>query len=50
MPEKKKIQPKRHDRYHRMVMDYSEASFHQNEEIILLLTEIKDLLKKKSEK
>lgn len=45
--EKPKILPKRRDRYHRMVVDYSEAGFHQNEEIIKLLKEIRDLLKKK---
>lgn len=45
--EKKRVSnPKRRDRYHRIVVDYAEAGFHQNEEILKILKEIRDLLKK----
>ena len=47
MEAKKDKSPKRRDRYRRMVVDYTEAHFHQNEELLKMLWEIRDLLKKK---
>ena len=48
MQEKKDHSPKRRDRYHRIVVDYADAQFHQNEEILKILKEIRDLLKHNS--
>lgn len=45
MPEHKVEKPKRRNRAHRIMIDYMEACFHQNQEIINLLKEIRDLFK-----
>lgn len=42
--------PKRRNRYQRLMVDYTEATFHQNEEIIKILKEIRDALKKQYSK
>ena len=42
--------PKRRDRFRRLAIDYADAQFHQNEEIIKLLKEVRDLLKKDLQK
>ncbi len=46
MSEKSASNRRRGDRYKRLVIDYSETTFHQNEQIIHLLKEILDQLKK----
>lgn len=46
MSEKSATSRRRGDRYKRMVIDYSEATFHQNEQIIQLLKEILEQVKK----
>ena len=50
MEKKQDHSPKRRDRYHRIVVDYADAAFHQNEEILKVLREIRDLLKHHSTK